>query len=264
MGSPRRSRGAPSVLEQIKQYIVDHALGPGDPLPSELVLCDELGVSRSSIREAIRQLDGLDIVDVQHGRGTFVGAISLAPLVDSVTFRCLVDPRGGVEVLREIVDVRRSLDAGQARAVVGAMAGETHASLHELADTMIARSEQGEDFAEEDARFHTRLLDLTIGNVLAGNLIGAFWDIHTHVLRQLDVPRPEEIADTAHAHRAMLLAAESGDVEAYRDAVDAHYEPLLRVLDRVSPSTTPERDRAAGTEPERTGTRPGRQEENHD
>ncbi|MBB1585870.1 MAG: FadR family transcriptional regulator [Propionibacterium sp.] len=64
---------ATETVERIKQFITTSGLQAGDCLPSESDLCDSLGVSRSSVREAVRTLSTLDIVEVQHGRGTFVG-----------------------------------------------------------------------------------------------------------------------------------------------------------------------------------------------
>ena len=65
-----------TTADQIKQLILTRGLRPGDPLPTEAELCDILEVSRSSVREAIRTLSTLDIVDVRHGHGTYVGAMS--------------------------------------------------------------------------------------------------------------------------------------------------------------------------------------------
>ena len=70
-----------TTMEAIEQYIVANHLQPGDPLPTESALCDSLGVSRSSVREALRQLKALEIVDVQQGRGAFVGDMTLRPLI---------------------------------------------------------------------------------------------------------------------------------------------------------------------------------------
>lgn len=233
MGTSRRTTAAQDVREGIKRYIFDHRLAPGSPVPSELELCETLGVSRSSVREAVRQLDALDIVHVRHGNGTFVGGLSLAPLVDSVTFRAKLDPRDTGTVLREIVEVRRALDLGYAPAIVTSMEGKTHKSLHRLVETMIKRSARGDGFAAEDRAFHSDLLAHGAANQLMENLTSAFWDIHTELLAHLDVPEPQDITETAEAHGAMLRAAEAGDHEAYRDAVLAHYRPLLRVLERT-------------------------------
>ncbi|MGO1588094.1 FadR/GntR family transcriptional regulator, partial [Corynebacterium casei] len=65
-----------SAIQAIKSYIVNHNLKPGDPLPSEHQLCQELQVSRSAVREAVGQLQALDIVRVERGKGSFVGDMS--------------------------------------------------------------------------------------------------------------------------------------------------------------------------------------------
>lgn len=242
MGTSRRVLAADTARDRIKQYIVDHQLTPGSLMPTEIELCEELGVSRGILREAISRLDALDIVDVQHGRGTFVGQISLAPLVDSVTFRALVDERDASQVLREIVEVRQSLDVGQAGKVVAALQSQTNEDLHELVAAMVRKSQSGESFATEDRRFHTELFRRATGNTLTQNLIGAFWDIHTVVIEQVGLAQPQEIADTAAAHGAMLVAAEAGDEAAYRKAVDDHYAPLFAVLARGPHAPEPAAD----------------------
>ena len=78
-------------------------LKPGDALPTKAELCDTLGVSRSSVREAIRTLSTLDIVDVRHGHGTYVGPMSLDPRVEALVFRGVLSPDGSFEALREVV-----------------------------------------------------------------------------------------------------------------------------------------------------------------
>src|SRR5690606_15222188 len=74
-GPMRRSETA----DRIRELILTRELRTGDPLPTEAELCDALDVSRSSVREAIRSLATLDIVEVRHGHGTFVGKMSLDP-----------------------------------------------------------------------------------------------------------------------------------------------------------------------------------------
>ena len=86
MSAPRKAP-AWSTTDAIKQHIIDSGLGPGDLMPTETELCEALGVSRSSVREAIRTLGSLDIVEVRHGHGTFVGRMSLDPLVNGMVFR---------------------------------------------------------------------------------------------------------------------------------------------------------------------------------
>src|SRR6218665_135056 len=99
-----------TTADQIKQLILTRDLKPGDPLPTEAELCETLDVSRSSVREAIRSLSTLDIVDVRHGHGTYGGEMSLDPMVETLVFRGILSPDGSLRALREVVEVRLALD----------------------------------------------------------------------------------------------------------------------------------------------------------
>lgn len=225
---------ASTTAKQIKAHILSAGLRPGDALPSESELCEQLNVSRSSVREAIRTLVTLEIVDVQHGRGTFVGEMSLQPLVETLAFRSVISPGDDFRALREVVDVRISMDQAFAKRVVAHFTGRRDPRLHELVGEMVRSAAAGEDFEAADREFHTRLLGET-GLEMAAQLVAAFWDVHTTVNPQLEIPTPEAIAVTAEAHGDLLWAAEAGDVDAYLVAVTKHYEPILRGLHNVSP-----------------------------
>lgn len=218
------------AAREIKRFILAEGLRPGEALPSESELCEQLGVSRSSIREAIRTLQTLDIVQVHHGRGTFVGEMSLQPLVETLAFRSVISPGDDFRALREVVDVRISLDLSFADRVLAHFEGGHDEMLHMLVGEMVASARRGEPFAAADRQFHTQLLSES-GCEMVSQLVAAFWDIHSAVLPQLSIPTPGDIELTAKAHGDILKAAEAGDIEAYRSAVHEHYAPLLRVLD---------------------------------
>ncbi len=221
---------ASEAAREIKRFILSEGLRPGDSLPTESELCERMGVSRSSVREAIRTLQTLDIVTVKHGRGTFVGEMSLQPLVETLAFRSIISPGDDFRALREVVDVRMSLDLNFADRVVAHFKGTRNEMLHVLVGEMTASARRGEPFASADRQFHTQLLSET-GCEMVSQLVAAFWDVHTAVLPQLSIPTPSDIELTAKAHGDILRAAEAGDLEAYRHAVQEHYAPLLRVLD---------------------------------
>lgn len=226
-----RESTALTTQDQIKQYMLDHRLRPGDPMPTETVLCEQLGVSRSSVREAVRTLIALDILEVRHGHGTFVGDLSLAPLVAGLTFRGVLSPGNDRESLRDVVGVRTLLDLGMADEVCQAFQGSSCDELDVLVEQMVELAEAGRSFAEQDQAFH-RLLLQQVPNTLLQQLVDAMWQVHTEVTPRLGVPEPSDITDTARAHGEMLAAARAGDPAAYRTAVRRHYAPLQRVLDR--------------------------------
>ncbi|WP_210204418.1 FadR/GntR family transcriptional regulator [Devosia submarina] len=218
-----------TTAEQIKRLILTSGLRAGDPIPTETELCQELGVSRSSVREAIRRLATLDIVEVRHGHGTVVGQMSLAPLVETLVFRGVLSPGDDLAALREVVDMRCALDMALSDRVVSVHKGKNNPTLLDLVDRMLAHAEAERPFLIEDRQFHNELL-LPVGNQLAVQLVTAFWDIHTAVLPKLDLALPSDLRQTAKAHGDLYRSAQQGDAEAYRRAVVDHYEPLLRML----------------------------------
>ncbi|MFV4913982.1 FadR/GntR family transcriptional regulator [Microbacterium lacticum] len=218
-----------TTADEIKQLILARNLKSGDSLPTETELCETLGVSRSSVREAIRTLSTLDIVDVRHGHGTYVGAMSLDPMVEALVFRGVLSPSGTLDALREVIDVRLALDLAMAEVVVANVSNADVEELRGRVAEMVHKAARGETFLEADRAFHTALFAAT-GNRLAQQLVGAFWDVHTAVIPLLGLAVPADIEDTAKAHGDMLSAALAGDTEAYRRAVIEHYLPLQRSL----------------------------------
>lgn len=219
-----------TTAEQIKRLILRRGLRPGDAIPTETELCQDLKVSRSSVREAIRTLATLDIVEVRHGHGTVVGGMSMAPLVETLVFRGVLHPGNDLAALREVVELRCTIDLALADRIVGAHRGRSSPSLARLVERMRICAEKERPFLYEDREFHTELL-APIGNQLAGQLVAAFWDIHTAVLPRLGLALPADLRQTAKAHGDILEAAQAGDADAYRRAVVDHYEPLMRMLE---------------------------------
>ncbi len=116
-----------------------------------------------------------------------------------------------------------------AERIVASLAGTSNPELHALVDEMVAAASQGLSFPTQDRAFHTGLL-ARLDNSLVGQLVAAFWDVHTAVIPKLGLSVAADLDQTARAHGAMLDAAEAGDVEAFRDAVASHYQPIDRAL----------------------------------
>lgn len=235
--STTRQRGSrllhASVMQEIKDLILRKGLRPGDAIPTETELCEILNVSRSSVREAIRTLTALDIVEVRHGTGTFVGKMSLQPMIDSIVFRGAMAQDSGLQVLREIVDVRHRLDVSIGPSLVQVMKGKRHDDMWRVVTEMNEKAENGEVFADEDRAFHV-MLGEPLNSELMTQLVEAFWKIHMVTAPMLGVPTPEDIVITARSHGDMLQAAEDGDLAAYLAAVAQHYTPIIRNIERVA------------------------------
>ncbi|MDN3061035.1 MULTISPECIES: FadR/GntR family transcriptional regulator [Streptomyces] len=216
------------VVEGIKRYILRERLRPGDPLPTEPALCEALGASRSSVREAIKILDALDIVDVRHGHGTYVGRLSLSALVESLTFRGLLSPGDDFQVLADLVDVRELFERGMAERIVSSLSGEQLDTLDSLVQTMRETGAgDGSGFVAADRAFHA-LLIAPVGNDLIGQLSMAFWDVYTIVAPHLDGFTHADELSTISAHQSLVDAARAEDTTAFLKALEEHYAPVRR------------------------------------
>lgn len=223
------TRSAARMAEDgIKDYIRTHRLRPGDVLPSETVLCETINCSRSSLREAVRTLSSLDVVEVRHGHGTFVSDMSLEPIMQGLLLRITLNPEESLEHLRHVIDVRAKLDHAAAEELCAHFAGTDLSELRGLYEDMVTRFRAGDPAPVEYTTFHDTI-HAAIANPLCRELAGTFIRLHIESYRQLEIAPPRDVQVTSQAHAALIEALRAGDVEAYHQAVDDHYRPLRRL-----------------------------------
>ncbi|GAA2335977.1 FadR/GntR family transcriptional regulator [Dactylosporangium salmoneum] len=209
-------RAGTSVQDRIVELIHDRELPPGAPMPTEPQLMDLLGASRNSVREAIRALQALGIVEIRHGYGTFVGRASLDVLTPSLTFRVRSGPGGGIRALQDLVEVRELLEVGLVGDVVGTVSEARFAALDALVNGMAHD-------AGADRAFHALLYE-SCGNELVLQLIGLFWDVYHSCDDELAPPDGAE--QTVANHRRIVDALRAGDREAAREAMRLHFHDV--------------------------------------
>lgn len=219
-----------TTMDAIKSYIISNGLKPGDPLPTEAKLCGHIGVSRSSVREALRRLEALDIVSARQGSGSFVGNMSLRPLVDTLILRTSLDAGRGIGSLRDVIAVRKIIDLGLGDELTSRMKGTYDGEMHFLVAKMREKAERAESFFTEDLAFH-KALYAHLDNNLIRQLLSAMWLIHRTLIPRLGQEETaESMKAAAKAHKMILQAAEKGNPEEYRRAITLHYAPLEKLV----------------------------------
>jgi DNA-binding FadR family transcriptional regulator len=227
---PRLGRAA-EVQQAIKEMIVERRLAAGDPLPTETELMEELGISRNSVREALKALQAVGIVDIRHGFGMFVGRMSLTGLVDELAFHSRITLQDGRNHLGHLVEIREILESGLVQRLIDRHREADLAPVAEVMAQMEAEAAAGLVSPETDRLFHD-VLYRPLNNPLVGQLLGAFWDVY-HQLRD-EIGTPDETpADVARRHRDIHAAVAAGDKAAAAAAMQAHFEGVRARLARL-------------------------------
>ncbi|MCB5909497.1 FadR/GntR family transcriptional regulator [Streptomyces pinistramenti] len=256
MARPRRGRPSlrKEVADAIKRHMLDNRMRPGDPLPTEAELCATLSASRSSVREAVNALAALDIVEVRHGHGTYVGTLGLSALAESMTFRGLLSPGDEFRGYADLVDVRELFERGNAERIVGALTPAHLDRLDGLVAEMELRRAGGDAFVATDRAFHALLVE-PLGNDLISQLSQAFWDSYAGVGPHLGLITIEDERHTVDVHRRLTDAARAGDAAAFAAAVADHYAPVRRRLAEARSAGTAARHGTSPTVPCRRAAR---------
>ena len=216
-----------SVQDAIRAFILDNKLRAGDPLPPETDLARQLGVSRNSVREAVKALESLGILETRRGSGLFVRAFSFDPLLENLSYGLLFDLRELVELL----EIRRTLETGLIGATMRVMPSTAVDELGAVVSAMAELANRGENFADEDRRFHQILFE-PLGNLTLLKLLDVFWLTYREASRHTDMRNPDLIP-TYEDHASIFEAVAARDVEEARAALDRHYAGLAGRLARA-------------------------------
>jgi DNA-binding FadR family transcriptional regulator len=209
-----------SVQESIQEYIRRNRLKPNDLLLPETEFARQLGVSRNSVREAIKALESAGVVATQRGTGVRVASFSFGPVLDKLPYG-LID-EAGLDELAELLDIRRILEGTMFDQALAQLGDQERRSLQVVVARMRERAERGESFPEEDREFH-RLLFSGLRNKTLLRLLDVFWLTFTKTMEVIDLRDPDPVR-TYRDHAAIADAIVAGDLEAARAAlVDRHY-----------------------------------------
>jgi GntR family transcriptional regulator, transcriptional repressor for pyruvate dehydrogenase complex len=214
------------AADAIKALIVSGELKPGDTLPPERELATMLGISRPSLREAIRVLSALNVVEPRHGGGTYVTSLDPRQLAQPINFLLQVDRMA----FRYLLEVRQVLEVGAARLAAPRITDEQLAVLRELteqAEHVIGRPEQ---FLRFDFEIHTAIIEAT-GNPIYISLYQSIADLSIESRKR--TARSPATRRNAHAgHLAIVEALTSRDSDAAAAAMHEHLNVIQQALER--------------------------------
>jgi DNA-binding FadR family transcriptional regulator len=220
----RSRQSQQAIQDRIKDLILERGLTTGDPMPTENELVEHLGVGRNSVREALKALQAVDIVEVRHGFGTYVGDCSLDPFAEALVFRGRRSLRGNRHDLYEIVDLRQALEAGLIGQLVSVVDDADLRALKARLDELIVYAGRGDAGDEADRAFHEQLF-APLGNQLMSQLLRVFWDVYHDLSHEL-APSGLDPESIVEGHRAIYDAVEARDGARAVEAVHEHFRGI--------------------------------------
>ena len=213
------------AIEKIKDMIVRGELSPGSRLPPEKDLAERLGLSRSSMREAVKALEVIRVLDVRRGDGTYVTSLEPKLLLEAISF--VVDLHDDDSLL-EIFAVRRLLESHATGLAAQRTDDDDIAALDAEIGAM-APDTDIESLVEHDMRFHSEIARLA-GNTYLESLLESLTSqtVRARVWRGLT--QAGAVERTLAEHRAILDAIADHDMELAVSTAQVHIAGIERWL----------------------------------
>lgn len=219
-----------TVLEHVQRLLERGELRPGDRLPSERALAAQLGVSRPSLREALRALEMMGVLRPGVGSGPDAGTVLVPDASAGITASLRAHLAAETLRVRGIVDTRLVLETWAVGAAARAPVGDHLADAAVVLDRMDDRDLDPNAFHALDADFHLAVVQAG-GNAVVTTIMAALREcIHHYVVDA--VPRLPDWRATAsrlrREHRRIHRAVVAGDVPVAERALRRHIEGYYR------------------------------------
>lgn len=230
----KKTRVYEDIVAQIKSLIAQGKLRVGDQLPSERELSEMFQVSRASVREAIRALESIGLIEIRQGEGTFV-ASTIETLLTSVA-SALAQHR---DPLTPIFEARKVLEPATAALAAERATAEEVTQLEAILADQAKQIADGETGVEADTRFHSTLAEAAKNDVLLRlneAIVDSLRETRVRSLRSQGRP-----ARSLAGHREILEAIRRKDPKRAREAMLHHLETIEHNVlkppsDQLSPS----------------------------
>lgn len=213
-----------ALQSDIMDLILERELDAGDPLPTENELAAALGVGRNTLRESLKVLQALGVVEIRHGFGMFVAPSNFDALADGMTFRGRLSLRHTGDEALELVDVRQALESSLIGSAMDTMTPGHLAAVEESVLRMEDLAAAGEPFVEADAEFHRRLFE-PLNNSLLVSLLAVFWKVYRQINLEVGAGA-EDLQETAALHRQIYAAVVGGDKALAAERLNRHFDGI--------------------------------------
>ena len=222
MKNETRTSVSDGIVEQMVDLISRDVLKPGDRLPSERELCKRLGVGRSSLREALRSLAVMGIIDGRVGDGTFVSNSNKRYLEKTLQWGLLLDRKR----VQDLIETRLMLESQTAFLAAQRVTTENIEAIEETLQGMEASIGQPEKYLEFDLQFHLTIARATQNSILYSLLSMIRGYLQEWIKGSLVEPSTTQTETRAKLslleHQKILDALRKGEADQAQQAMTEH------------------------------------------
>jgi GntR family transcriptional repressor for pyruvate dehydrogenase complex len=218
-----------AIAAEILDLLRQKDLSAGDKLPPERELAEMLGVSRPSLREALRALSIMKVVEVRQGDGTYVSELKPEELVDHLEFVFMLDDSN----LMQLFEARKIVETGNVSLAAGRISDEELSALRACLEELERRVDDAEAFMAADIELHRIICDAARNPVL-GRFMASISAL-SRASRQ-KTTQVRAVRETAlEHHREIVAALEARDPEAAGSAMRHHLEHVEQMYRELAP-----------------------------
>jgi DNA-binding FadR family transcriptional regulator len=222
------------VREQIRAYIVNSGLKSGDQLPTESSLAEQLGISKTTVREALKALENVGILEARHGVGNFIKEFNYDAILENLPYSLDTD----VNSFEEIIEVRECLESHFLARDMGKFDERDIEDLRSI--YRVLEKTNSPDLLKEAIEAHSdfhRTLYRHSGNRLLIKLIGVFSTLQRNLvlLNQYWTSDPENFLQQ---HRDIITAIEKRDAQMIGRVMGSHFGDILDWVGRRKATTS--------------------------
>jgi len=220
----RKTRVYEKIAQQIQRLIRDGLLKPGDKLPPERELAEMFQVSRGSLRDAIRALELMGLVEPRQGEGTVVLAPSSESLINPLAAALLPER----ELVSELLEFREMIEPALARRAATYASPEDLDLLEAILRRQKEKVDRGELAIEEDSEFHYAIANAAKNSVVL-KVLDMFMDL-LRESREQSLQVEGRLQKSLAGHRLILQAIQRHDSSAAEAAMRRHIEEIEGIV----------------------------------
>lgn len=213
------------AFETIRDYIVKSQFRVGDLLPPEAEIAKGLNCGKSSVREALKILETIGIVEVVHGKGIVIKEFSFCNLFHSLPHGLLVKK----QKILELLDVRKAIDLFYIDKVFEKITSKEIVQLEQLVNHMQKLTDNPLEFNRIDKEFHLTLIGLT-GNKTATDIAEIYWNFHDESVPSLRIVSGKPYTEVLKWHQDLLTAIKKKDSKKAKVALEKHFLDIETAL----------------------------------